>query len=358
MMTISSPSVAAVVFRKHSRLDDPDCLVDVVRERPAPGPHDLRVAVRAVSVNPLDTKIRAGLVAAPDIVHSLGWDAAGIVEAVGQAVTLFRPGDKVYYAGSFDRTGSNAQSHIVDERIVAHKPESLSFAEAAALPLTSLTAWQLLFERLGVQPGKPTDTGSLLVLGGAGGVGSMLIQLARRLTGLTVIATASRAQSRDWCLALGAHHVIDHRQSLPAQVAALPVPPVTHITALSNTAEHWAELAALIAPQGRLGIITDHDTLDAVPFKAKSVSLHWEMVFTRPLFGTPDMVAQHRVLKEVAALVDAGVLRSTANRIFQPLNAASLREAHRLVESGGITGKVVVACSAEDAEQERREAVQ
>jgi zinc-binding alcohol dehydrogenase family protein len=357
MMPTSSPSVVAVVFRKHSRLDDPDCLVDVEMERPTPGPRDLRVAVRAVSVNPLDTKIRAGLVAAPDTVRSLGWDAAGIVEAVGEAVTLFRPGDKVYYAGSFDRTGSNAQSHIVDERIVARMPESLSFAEAAALPLTSLTAWQLLFDRLGVPPGKPTDAGSLLVLGGAGGVGSILIQLARRLTGLTVIATASRAQSRDWCLALGAHHVIDHRQPLPAQVDALPVPPVTHIAALSSTAEHWAELAALIAPQGRLAIITDHDTLDAVPFKAKSVSLHWEMVFTRPLFGTPDMVAQHRILSEVAALVDAGVLRSTANRVFHPLDAASLREAHRLVENGGMIGKVVVACSAEDAEQEHRKKV-
>lgn len=348
-MRTTSSSMAAVAFRKHTTLADFACLVDVMVERPVPAPHDLLIAVRAVSVNPVDTKIRAGLVAAPDAVQCLGWDAAGIVEAVGEAVRLFRPGDAVYYAGSFDRSGSNAQFHLADERIVGHKPVSLSFAEAAALPLTSLTAWQLLFDRLGVLPGKPAHAGSLLVLGGAGGVGSMLIQFARRLTGLTVIATASRPQSRDWCLSLGAHHVVDHRQPLPAQIDALPVPAVTHVAALSNTAEHWADLAELIAPQGRLAIITDHDTLDAVPFKGKSVSLHWEMVFTRPLFGTPDMIAQHRILDEVAALVDAGVLRSTVNRVLHPLDAARLREAHRLVENGGMTGKVVVARSAEDA---------
>lgn len=356
-MTTASQSMTAIAFRKHSALADPDCLTDIDTECPEPGPHDLRVAVRAVSVNPVDTKIRAGLVAAPETVRCLGWDAAGIVEAVGEAVTLFRPGQPVYYAGSFDRSGSNAQFHLVDERIVGRMPQTLSFTEAAALPLTSLTAWQLLFDRLGVPPGKPADAGSLLVLGGAGGVGSMLIQLARRLTGLTVIATASREQSRDWCRALGAHYVIDHRQPLSTQIDALPVPSVTHIAALSNTAEHLAELAALIAPQGRVAIIDDHDTLDAVPFKAKSVSLHWEMVFTRPLFGTPDMVAQHRILDEVAALVDAGVLRSTVNRVLYPLDAARLRDAHRLVENGGMTGKVVVARSAEYAMKVVGEAV-
>lgn len=355
MMNISA-RMAAIAFRRGSTLTDPACLTDIDVERPEPGPHDLSVAVRAVSVNPVDTKIRAGLVAAPDGVRSLGWDAAGIVEAVGEAVTLFRPGQAVYYAGSFDRSGSNAQLHLVDERIVGRIPETLSFAEAAALPLTSLTAWQLLFDRLGVPPGKPADAGSLLVLGGAGGVGSMLIQLARRLTGLTVVATASRGESHDWCLALGAHHVIDHRQPLAAQVGALPVPPVTHIAALSHTADHLHELAELIAPQGRLAIIDDHDTLDAAPFKAKSVSLHWEMVFTRPLYRTSDMIAQHRILDEVAALVDAGVLRSTIGRVLHPLDAARLLEAHRLVEGGGITGKVVVARSFEDAERYTGEA--
>nr|WP_324617572.1 zinc-binding alcohol dehydrogenase family protein [Herbaspirillum camelliae] len=348
--------MAAIAFRRGSTLDAPDCLTDVDTERPEPGPHDLRVAVHAVSVNPVDTKIRAGRVAVPDGVRSLGWNAAGIVEAVGEAVTLFQPGQKVYYAGSFDRSGSNAQFHLVDERLVGHMPQTLGFAEAAALPLTSLTAWQLLFDRLGVAPGKPADAGSLLVLGGAGGVGSMLIQLARRLTGLTVIATASREESRDWCLALGAHHVIDHRQPLLAQVGALPAPPVTHIAALSHTAEHLHELVELIAPQGRLAIITDHDTLDAAPFKAKSVSLHWEMVFTRPLYRTPDMVAQHRILDEVAALVDAGVLRSTASHVLHPLDSPRLIEAHRLVEGGGVAGKVVVARTPDDTAPLVREA--
>jgi zinc-binding alcohol dehydrogenase family protein len=356
-MTTTPQRMAAIAFRRHSTLADSDCLADIDAERPDPGPHDLRVAVQAVSVNPLDTKIRAGLVAVPDHVRSLGWDAAGIVESVGKAVTLFRPGQAVYYAGSFDRTGSNAQFHLVDERIAGRMPESLSFAEAAALPLASLTAWQLLFDRMGVQRGQPADAGSLLVLGGAGGVGSMLIQLARRLTGLTVIATASRAQSRDWCLALGAHHVIDHRQALSAQLGTLALPPVTHIAALSHTATHLTELAELIAPQGRLAIIDDHDTLDAVPFKAKSVSLHWEMVFTRPLYRTPDMLAQHRILDEVAALVDAGVLRSTASHVLHPLGAARLIEAHRLVEGGGVTGKVVVARAEEDVMPRSREAM-
>ncbi|GAB7261018.1 zinc-binding alcohol dehydrogenase family protein [Dickeya ananatis] len=357
-MKTTPDRMAAIAFRRGAALTDPDCLTDIDTECPKPGPHDLLVAVRAVSVNPVDTKIRAGFIAAPDSVRSLGWDAAGIVEAVGEAVTLFRPGEAVYYAGSFDRSGSNAQFQLVDERIVGHMPETQGFAEAAALPLTSLTAWQLLFDRLGVRPGKPANVGSLLVLGAAGGVGSILIQLARRLTGLTVIATASREESRDWCLTLGAHRVIDHRQPLPAQIRALPVPPVTHVAALSNTAEHWTELADLIAPQGQLAIITDHETLDAVPFKGKSVSLHWEMVFTRPLFGTPDMIAQHRILDEVAALVDAGVLRSTACRVLHPLDAARLREAHRLVEQGGTTGKVVVARSAQDVQRRDKKEAQ
>ena len=348
-MTTNPLNMTAIKYSKGSTLADPDCLIDVEVERPIPGPHDLRVDVNAVSVNPLDTKIRGGQVAAPDSVDSLGWDAAGIVEAVGENVTLFRPGDAVYYAGSFDRNGSNAQFHLVDERIVGHMPESLTFAEAAALPLTSLTAWQLLFDRLSVRRDKQPVPGSLLVIGAAGGVGSMLTQLASQLTGLTVIATASRAQSRAWCLAHGAHHVIEHCQPLQAQISALSVPPVTHIAALSNTTEHWKELAELIAPQGKIGVITDHNSLDAVPFKAKSVSLHWEMVFTRPLFGTPDMIEQHHILDEVATLVNAGVLRSTVNHMIHPLNAFHLREAHQLIENGGITGKVVVARSAVDS---------
>lgn len=342
-MKIPSTSMTAIGFRHHSALSEIDCLTDIEIPRPQPGPHDLLVAVQAVSVNPVDTKIRAGLVNVPDSVNILGWDAAGIVEAVGECVTLFKPGQRVYYAGTFNRSGSNAQFHLVDERIVGHMPETLNFAQAAALPLTSLTAWQLLFERLGIVPGKASDAGSLLILGGAGGVGSMLIQFARRLTGLTVIATASHQASRDRCLALGAHYVIDHRQPLVEQMRALAIPSVSNIAALSHTAEHLLELAEIIAPQGKIAIIDDHDSLDITAFKAKSVSVHWEMVFTRPLYGTTDMIVQHQILNEVAALVDRGVLRSRVSHILSPFNAAQLTEAHRLVEVGGSPGKVVVA---------------
>ncbi|MCS3430315.1 zinc-binding alcohol dehydrogenase family protein [Klebsiella sp. BIGb0407] len=342
-MTTSSLSMSAIGFYRHSVLSDADCLIGIELPRPLPGPHDVLVAVQAVSVNPVDTKIRVGLVSVPDSVNILGWDAAGIVEEVGECVTLFKPGQQVYYAGTFNRSGSNAQFHLVDERIVGHMPETLSFGGAAALPLTSLTAWQLLFERLGVVPGKPAGAGSLLVLGGAGGVGSMLIQLARRLTGLTVIATASHQASRDWCLALGAHHVIDHRQPLPEQIKALAIPPVNNIAALSHTAVHLLELAEIITPHGQIAIIDDHDSLDITPFKVKSVSVHWEMVFTRPLLGTADLIVQHQILNEVAALVDSGVLRSTVSHTLSPFNAAQLIEAHRLVEAGGSPGKVVVA---------------
>ena len=337
-MKIPSTSMTAIGFRHHSALSEVDCLTDIELPRPRPGPYDLLVAVQAVSINPVDTKIRAGLVNIPDSVNTLGWDAAGIVEEVGGSVTLFKPGQRVYYAGTFNRSGSNAQFHLVDERIVGHMPETLSFAQAAALPLTSLTAWQLLFERLGIA----SDAGSLLILGGAGGVGSMLIQFARRLTGLTVIATASHQASRDRCLAFGAHYVIDHRQSLVEQMSALAIPAVSNIAALSHTADHLPELAEIIAPQGKIAIIDDHDSLDITAFKAKSVSVHWEMVFTRPLYGTADMIAQHQILNEVAALVDRGFLRSTVSHILSPFNAAQLTEAHRLVEAGGSPGKVVV----------------
>lgn len=352
-MSISSYSMMAVGFRHHAQLSEQDCLFDMEVPRPEPGPHDLRVAVQAVSVNPVDTKIRAGQVQVPDTLNTLGWDAAGVVEAVGDNVTLFKPGQKVYYAGTFNRSGSNAQFHLVDERIVGLMPTTLSFAQAAALPLTSLTAWQLLFERLAIPMGKEHKLGSLLILGGAGGVGSMLIQLARQLTGLTVIATASNDTSRDWCFALGAHHVISHKQSLLEQISTLSVPPVNMIAALSHTADHLLELAEVIAPQGHIAIIDDHDSLDATPFKAKSVAIHWEMVFTRPLYGTPDMVVQHQILNQVAKLVDSDTLRSTVQQVLTPINAAQLIAAHRRVESGGGVGKVVVAEPSADQPDKR-----
>lgn len=310
---------------------------------PVPGPHELLVRIEATSINPVDTKVRSGHVRVPDSVDILGWDAAGTVVAAGTATQLFKPGDTVFYAGTFTRSGTNAELHLVDERMVGIKPSSLSFAEAAALPLTSLTAWQLLFDRLQVPVGKTFSNDALLVVGGAGGVGSILLQLASRLTGLTVIATASRPESRDWCLKMGAHHVVDHSKPLPPQIAALAMPPVRYIASLTHTEKHMPELVEVIVPHGKIAVIDDHDYLDVVPLKAKSVSLHWEMVFTRPLFDTPDLVGQHRILNEIASLVDAGVLRTTMTQCLSPFSVENLSKGHRLVEHGRGVGKVVVS---------------
>ncbi|BAI74606.1 zinc-binding alcohol dehydrogenase family protein (plasmid) [Azospirillum sp. B510] len=262
---------------------------------------------------------------------------------MGDAVELFRPGEDVFYCGTFTRSGANADCHLVDERMVGKKPSSLSFAEAAALPLTSLTAWQLLFDRRGVRMGKPPGAGSLLIVGAAGGVGSILIQLARRLTGLTVVATASRPETQDWCRRMGAHHVIDHSRPMPPQIAALDIPPVSCIASLTQTAKHLAALVEIVKPHGKLGVIDDHDHFDAAPLKAKSVSLHWEMVFTRPLYQTADLIGQHHILTEISELVDAGILRTTMTRCLTPFSPDTLAEAHRIVESGGMIGKIVMS---------------
>ncbi len=331
----------AIAYRPGSGLSDPGAFVEIDKADPQPTGHDLVVSVRAVSVNPVDTKVRDGRVFLGEAVDVLGWDAAGVVVAAGPKASLFGPGDEVFYAGSLLRSGANAQLHLVDERLVGPKP-NLSFAKAAALPLTAITAWELLFDRLGVAPGKLADGGSLLVIGGAGGVGSVLIQLARRLTSLTIIATASRPESRDWCLGLGAHAVIDHSGDMAQELRAILAPPITHIAALNETARHWPAIAQIIAPYGKVALITNHDSLDAAPLRAKSVSLHWQDVVTQMAFGDPSRLAHHKILREVAALVDAGVVVSTATQILSPLSAASLLEAHALVEGGRMLGKVVV----------------
>jgi len=324
-------------------LDQPQALVELELPRPEPGPHDLLVAVQAVSVNPVDVKVRAKAVPAPGEPRVLGFDAAGVVEAVGAAVTLFRPGDAVYYAGAIDRPGSNAQYHLVDERLVGRKPRSLSFAEAAALPLTAITAWELLFERLGLTREVPGQGRSLLVINGAGGVGSILLQLARRLTGLNVIATASRSETIAWSRAQGAHHVINHREPLAPQLEALGLAAVDYIASLTATDENLGQLAQIIAPQGRLAVIDDPVALDIAPFKRKSVSVHWEMMFTRSLYQTPDQIAQHQLLNQVAELVEAGQLRTTLSEDVGPITVANLRRVHALVESGRAIGKTVLA---------------
>ena len=334
----------AVAYLQPLPIDHIDALLDADLPEPEPTGHDLRVRVAAVSVNPVDTKIRRGAKPAAGQPKVLGWDAVGVVDAVGDAVTLFKPGERVWYAGDITRAGSNAEFQCVDERIVGRAPATLSDAQAAALPLTSVTAWELLFDRFGVTP---ETRGTLLVVGGAGGVGSVLIQLARQLTGLAVVATASRAATQDWVRQLGAHQVIDHRQPLAAQVQRLvdggQIAPVTHVASLTQTDQHWDQLVELLAPQGKIGLIDDPAApLDVMQLKRKSLSLHWELMFTRSLFHTADMQRQHELLNRVADLVDAGRVRSTLAQHFGTITAANLRRAHAQIESGTTLGKIVL----------------
>ena len=335
------PTMRAIGYRNPGPLARPDSLIALDLERPTPGPHDLLVAVRATSVNPVDVKLRASAAPPTSGVRVLGFDAAGFVEATGAAVTRFRAGDRVFYAGALDRPGSNAEYQLVDARIAGRMPK-LSFADAAALPLTSLTAWELLFDRLGVARDRVPRGDALLVVGGAGGVGSMVIQLARQLTGLRVIATASRPETRAWCLELGAHDVVDHQRSLREELTGIGVPEVRYIVSLTQTEGHFPALAEVVAPQGRIGVIDDPRTLDVVPLKRKSVALVWELMFTRSLYQTSDLAEQGHILDAVSGLVDRGVLRSTATERLPALTAASLRHAHVLVESGRMRGKLVL----------------
>ncbi len=334
----------AVAYLQPLPIDHADALLDADLPEPEPLARDLRVRVAAVSVNPVDTKIRRGVKPAAGQPKVLGWDAVGVVDAVGDAVTLFKPGDRVWYAGDITRAGSNAELQCVDERLVGRAPATLSDAQAAALPLTAITAWELLFDRFGVTP----DTrGTLLIVGAAGGVGSILIQLARQLTALTVVATASRPATQDWVRQLGAHQVIDHRQPLAAQVQRLvdagQIEPVTHVASLTQTDQHWDQLVELLAPQGKIGLIDDPASpLDVMQLKRKSLSLHWELMFTRSLFHTADMQRQHELLNRVADLVDAGRVRSTLAQHFGTINAANLRRAHAQIESGTTLGKIVL----------------
>jgi len=338
----------AIGYYRPLPITDSYALHDLHVPAPEPGPRDVRVAVQAVSVNPVDVKLRASAAPPDGVARILGFDAAGVVEGIGPQVTLFRPGDEVFYAGSIARPGTNSEFHLVDERIVGHKPLSLSFAEAAALPLTSLTAWELLFDRLQLTAARNSAQGTILVVNGAGGVGSMVIQLARRLTGLTIVATASRAESRQWTMEMGAHHVIDHRGPLDAQLEAAGLDGVEYIAALSATDAHFPALSRVIMPQGRIGVIDDPPMLDVVPLKRKSVSLHWESMFTRPVFQTTDMIQQRQILNRVSQLVDSGVLRTTMTSNSGPITAAHLAQAHALVESGRSIGKVVLSGWTED----------
>jgi zinc-binding alcohol dehydrogenase family protein len=335
----------AVGYYQSHPITHAESLLDLDLPAPTPGPRDLLVRVHAVSVNPVDAKMRVRSQPEAGKAAVLGWDAVGIVESTGPEVRHYRAGDRVFYAGSIARPGTNAELHLVDERIVGLAPKSLDDAQAAALPLTSITAWELLFDRLQV-PRSPAASGaspqSLLVIGGAGGVGSMLIQLARQLTDLKVIATASRPETRQWCLDLGAHAVIDHSQPFGPQLEAVGQPQVDMVAGLTQTDQHLAQIVESLRPQGKFALIDDPKSLDATLLKRKSISLHWELMFTRSLFSTPDIEAQRDLLNEVAKLVDAGRIRTTLNASLGTINAANLRQAHALMESGRAQGKVVL----------------
>jgi zinc-binding alcohol dehydrogenase family protein len=332
----------AVGYQKSLSIEDKDALLDFETAKPEPKGRDIRVAVKAISANPVDYKVRKRAAPPAGEYKILGFDAAGTVDAVGPDVSLFKPGDEVFYAGSILRQGTNSEFHLVDERIVGKKPRTLSFAQAAALPLTSLTAWELLFDRLGALPGKSFDARTLLIVGGAGGVGSILIQLARRLTGLTVVATATRPESQKWCLELGAHAVVDHAKPLKEQIEKLKAPPLALVASLTNTDQHYKAIAEVMAPQGKYGLIDNPAEFNVAVFMGKAISVHWESMFTRSSFQTPDMIAQHNLLNDVSDLIDKGVLRTTMHQTFGIINAANLKRAHALLESGKSRGKIVL----------------
>lgn len=334
----------AIALTRYLPIDDPQSLIDVELPTPVPGEQDLLVRVEAVSVNPVDTKIRSPKPQVEAQPKVLGYDAAGTVEAVGASVAGFKPGDRVYYAGDVTRTGSNAQFHRVDARVAGHAPKSIDAADAAALPLTALTAWELLFQRMPFDSEHGGEGKSLLIIGGAGGVGSMAIQLARR-AGFTVIATASREETVDWCRAMGAQHVLNHHHPLAPQLQALGFTEVDAVMNLADTDRYWETIGEILAPQGHVGLIVEPAGALKIgdPYKAKAIGIHWEMMFARPRFGTADQAEQGRILDRVAALIDAGELRSTRTATLAPINAANLREAHRQLESGATIGKLVLA---------------
>jgi NADPH:quinone reductase len=332
----------AVGYQQQGSIDREQALVDIELPIPKPEGRDVLVQVKAVSVNPVDTKIRQSVAPESGDWKVIGWDASGIVDAIGSEVTLFKPGDEVFYAGSIARSGSNAEYQLVDERIVGMKPRTLDWAATAALPLTAITAWEVLFDRLEIGRSVPGAANAILIIGGAGGVGSIATQLVRQLSDLTVMSTASRPETIAWATEMGAHYVIDHSKPLAAQVAALGLGAPAFVFSTNHSDRHLGEIAELIAPQGRFGLIDDPASLDINPFKRKSVSVHWELMFTRSLFNTADIAQQGKLLTEVSRLVDADVLRTTETERYAPIDAANLKRVHALVEGGKVRGKLVL----------------
>jgi NADPH:quinone reductase len=335
--------VRAVGLYRYLLLSEPESLLDLDLPRPTPADRDLLVRVYAVSVNPVDTKVRSPKAKVEPAPRVLGWDAAGVVEEVGGDARLFKPGDEVYYAGSITRSGSNSEFQLVDERIAGRKPLRLSFEEAAAMPLTTITAWEALFDRLGIDRVRGHGS-TLLIIGGAGGVGSIAIQLAKTVPGLRVIATASRPESAAWCRALGADEVIDHHHPFLDEFARAGLPEADYIFCLNSTEAHIQNMADVIKPQGKLcTIVETKGPVNINALQRKSVAFCWELMFTRSLFQTPDMQAQHDLLNEAADLFDAGTLRTTKTRSVGPLDAEHLKQAHATIERGDTIGKLTLS---------------
>ncbi len=333
----------AVALKAYLPIQNPESLLDVNIDQPTPVGRELLIAVEAIAVNPVDTKVRAPKNKIEADYRVLGWDAVGKVVATGPDATLFKTGDKVYYAGSIARPGTNSEFHTVDERIVGRKPASLSNAEAAALPLTAITAWEGLFDRLHITQDNFSRPKTLLIIGGAGGVGSIAIQLAKALTNVKIIATASRSESIEWCKSLGADLVVDHSASLVEQLRAHNIQQVDYIFCLNNTDQHWQTMAEMIKPQGHIcSIVELSGQVDLNLLKSKSVTFTWELMFTRSLFETDDMIEQHYLLNRVAELIDNGAIKTTLNQVLSPINAENLRLAHTQLESGRTIGKIVL----------------
>lgn len=340
----------AIGYLKSRDIDQQDALMDIELPKPEAIGRDLLVKVLAISVNPVDTKIRMRAEPENGEHKILGWDAVGEVVAIGDQAELFNVGDSVWYAGNITRSGSNAEYQLVDERIVGKKPQSLSNVEAAAMPLTAITAWELLFSRLDFIPSIDKDVNDseapqprILIMGAAGGVGSILTQLAKQLTNAVVIGTASRPQSREWVQKLGADHVINHYEPLLPQLKAVGIEDVSHVISLNQTDQHFDQLVEVLAPQGKLALIDDpKEHLDVMKLKMKSLSLHWELMFTRAMFNTWDVQKQHDILTTVAEFVDNGVIRTTLGENYGTINANNLKRAHAHIESNTAVGKIVL----------------
>ena len=330
----------AIGYKENLPIDNVNSLQDIEITTPEATGRDILVEIKAISVNPADYKVRAGMPIEADDWKIIGWDATGIVTAIGEDVTLFNVGDEVWYAGDFTRQGSYAQFQVVDERIVGKKPTSLSYAEAAALPLTSLTAYEMLFDRLEVS--KDDANKSILIIGAAGGVGSIMVQLAKKLTKLKIIATASREETTDWLKELGADTVINHRNKLSEEFEKYSLTAPEYVVSLNATEQHVDEIVKLIKPQGKFGFIDDPKVMNVMPFKGKAVSTHIELMFTRAMFQTEDMIEQHNILNNVSQLIDNGTIRTTLGENFGIINAENLRKAHAFLETGKAKGKIVL----------------